>query len=404
MGLMETRLSKAVLGINPSPTEATSFLANQMKMDGIDIISFAQGEPDFDTPLNISREAARAIDEGYTRYTDVPGIREVREAVAEKFEKENGIRYRPSEVMVSNGGKQVLYLLFRTICDPGDEVIVPTPCNVSYEEQIKLSGAVPVFAPTKKENHFRLTRKDIEKFITPKTKAVLINSPNNPTGAVCEEKDLREITDLAVTHDIFIVTDEVYEHLLYDGRKHVSIAAFGEDARRNTVTVNSASKTYAMTGWRIGYAGGPEDVISGMTTLQGHVSGNVCSVSQKALLEALRGPQDAVSEMRDSYAKRRDLMVEKINSIPGLSCIRPDGAFYCFADIEGLYGKQWREGTLKNDMDAAAFFLKEAHVAVVPGTGFRWGGYVRFVFANSEEDIVKGLDRIGSAVVSKLKG
>ncbi len=399
---METRLSKAVTGINPSPTEAASSLANRMKLEGIDIISFAQGEPDFDTPAAISREAVRAIEGGFTRYTDVPGMKDVREAVAEKFARENGIRYKPSEVMVSNGGKQVLYLLFRTICDSGDEVIVPTPCYVSYEEQIKLSGAVPVFAPARKENRFRLTGKDIEPFISPRTKALIINSPNNPSGAVCEEEDLREIAALAAERRILIVTDEVYEHLLYDGRKHVSIAAFGEDARRSTITVNSASKTYAMTGWRLGYAGGPEDIISGMIKLQGHISGNVCSIAQRALLEALRGPQEAVREMRNSYAQRRDLMAERINSIPGLSCMKPDGAFYAFASVEGLYGKRWREGVIRNDMDAALFFLKEAHVAVVPGTAFRWGGYVRFVFANSREDIETGLDRIGGAVLSGL--
>ncbi len=280
---METRLSKAVLGINPSPTEATSSLANRMRRDGIDIISFAQGEPDFDTPPDISLEAVRAVVEGYTRYTDVPGMRDVREAVAEKFGRENGIRYTPSEVMISNGGKQILYLLFRTICDPGDEVVVPTPCYVSYEEQIRLSGASPVFAPVSEDRSFRIARDDIEPFITPRTKAVIINSPNNPTGAVCEESDLRAIAALAAERGIFIVTDEVYEHLLYDGRKHVSIAALGDEAKRIAVTVNSASKTYAMTGWRIGYAGGPEDVISGMITLQGHVSGNVCSVAQRAL-------------------------------------------------------------------------------------------------------------------------
>jgi len=401
---METRLSKAVLGINPSPTEAASSLANRMRHDGIDIISFAQGEPDFDTPPDISREAVRAIDDGCTRYTDVPGMRDVREAVAEKFERENGIRYTPSEVMVSNGGKQVLYLLFRTICDPGDEVIVPTPCYVSYEEQIRLSGADPVFAPVSEERRFRLSCSDIERCITPRTKAMIINSPNNPTGAVCEESDLRDIAALAAERGIFTVTDEVYEHLLYDDRKHVSIAALGEEAKRNTVTVNSASKTYAMTGWRIGYAGGPEDVIAGMITLQGHVSGNVCSVAQRALLQALRGPQHAVSEMRDSYARRRDLMVGKINSIPGLCCQKPDGAFYAFANVTGLFGKRWSEGIIENDLDTAAFFLKEAHVAVVPGTAFRRNGYVRFVFANSEADIVNGLDRIADAIASELKG
>ena len=395
---MNARISSAVLGISPSATEATSSLANSLKREGIDIISFAQGEPDFDTPDYISRNAVGAIQEGYTRYTDVPGMSDVREAVARKFKRENGIGYSPSEVMTSNGGKQALYLLFRTICEPGDEVIVPTPCYVSYEEQIKLAGGVPLFPPTREENNFRLTKKDIEDFITPKTKALIINSPNNPTGAVCEEKDLREIAALAVENDFFLITDEVYEHLVYEGKKHISIASFGEEVRENTITINSASKTYAMTGWRIGYAGGPEDVISGMIKLQGHISGNVCSISQRVLLAALDGDLDAVNMMRSSYAERREMMVAGINSVPGLSCQKPDGAFYAFTKVRGLYGKEWQEGVLGSDLDVATFFLKEAHVAVVPGAAFRCPGYVRFVFANSVEDITNGLNRIEKAV------
>ena len=395
---METRISRSVLAISPSATEEISSLANQMRREGIDIISFAQGEPDYKTPENISQEAIKAINDGNTLYTDVPGTLEIREAVAEKFYRENGIDYKSSQVMVSNGGKQALYILFRTICEPGDEILIPTPCYVSYEEQIKLTGAVPIFSPTSEENNFRLIKKDLESHISSKTKAIIINTPNNPSGAICDKEELLQIANLAVSQNIFVVTDEVYEHLLYEGKKHVSIASFNSAIKELSITINSASKTYAMTGWRIGYVGGPEDVISGMIKLQGHVSGNVSTISQKAAVEALNGPQDSIGKMLDSYTKRRELMVGRINAIPGLTCKKPDGAFYTFTNICNLYGKEWSEGVIRNDLDVATFFLKEAYVAVVPGSAFRYPGYVRFVFAKSEEDISNGLDRIEKAI------
>lgn len=400
---MRTRISKAVLGISPSATEATSFLANKLKRKGIDVISFAQGEPDFCTPDNISLEAVSAVNQGYTRYTDVPGIPEVRQAVADKFRRENGIEYKPSEVMVSNGGKQALYLLFQTICESGDEVLIPTPCYVSYEEQVKLAGATAVFSPTSEGNNFRLTVGDLGPFITSRTKAIIINTPNNPSGAICSGQDLKAIADLAVSKGIYVITDEVYEHLVYDGKKHTSMASFNNEIKELSITVNSASKSYAMTGWRIGYAGGPEDVISGMSKLQGHVSGNVNSITQKALIEALNGSQDAVGEMCKAYTSRRKLMVEKINQIPGLSSQDPDGAFYVFTNIKQLLGRNWNEGVLESDLDVATFFLKAAHVAVVPGSAFRYPGYVRLVFAKSEEEISEGLQRIEKAILTCLK-
>lgn len=395
---MEVRISKRVAEISSSATEVMSTLANKLKRQGVDIISFAQGEPDFNTPDNISRAAIKAVENAHTRYTDVPGTVEIREVVRQKFKVENAIDYDVSEVMVSNGGKQILFLLFQTLCEPGDEVIVPTPSYVSYEEQIKLSGAIPVFTPTDVNNNFRITLKDVEKYLTPQTKAVIINSPNNPTGAVCEEEELRKIADLALRKNFFIVTDEVYEHLLYDGQKHFSIASINVQAKDIVITVNSASKTYAMTGWRVGYAGGPEDIISGMIKLQGHVSGNICSVSQKAAVEALKGAQDSIAKMLDFYAKRRDLMFKKINSIPEFKSNKPDGAFYMFVDVTGLYGKVWAEGMIENDLNVSEFFLKKANVAVVPGTAFRYPGYVRFVFAKSEDEIKEGLGRIKKAI------
>lgn len=395
---VKSYLSDVMNRITPSATEKTSALANSMRREGTDVISFAQGEPDFDTPANIGAAGCDAIRGGFTRYTDVPGIPELKDAIAEKFLRENGLSYGRDEIIASNGGKQVLYLLFRCICNPGDEVILPTPCYVSYADQICLSGGSPVFVPTSEERNFRLCAEDIRPFLNERTKAVVVNSPNNPTGAVCSEADLREIAALSEERGFLVVTDEVYEHLLYDGLRHVSFASLGEDAKKRTITVNSLSKTYAMTGWRIGFAGGPAPIIGAMAKLQGHVSGNVNAMTQKAAIEALRGPQDAVEFMRERYESRRNLMVGLVNAVPGLRCTAPQGAFYLFADVRGLCGRHWSGGVLRNDVDVAEFLLREAHVAVVPGEAFAYGGFVRFVFAKSDDVIREGLARVARAI------
>jgi aspartate aminotransferase len=384
--------------ITPSATEKTSALANRMRREGIDVISFAQGEPDFDTPENIREAGCGAIRGGFTRYTDVPGIPELKDAIAEKFRRENGLSYDRDEIIASNGGKQILYLLFRCVCNPGDEVILPTPCYVSYADQIRLSGGVPVFAPTSEARAFRLCANDIRPHLSARTKVVVVNSPNNPTGAICTGEDLREIAALSEERDLLVVTDEVYEHLLYDGVRHVSFASLDSGAKRRTITVNSLSKTYAMTGWRIGFAGGPAPLIGAMSKLQGHVSGNVNSVTQKAAIEALRGPQDAVEVMRTRYESRRNLMMELVDAIPGLRAVTPQGAFYLFTDVRGLYGRSWKGGVLGNDIDVAEFLLAEAHVAVVPGEAFAYGGFVRFVFAKGESVIREGLGRVARVI------
>ena len=392
--MTKSMISKSVAGISPSATESTSFLANQMKRQGIDIISFAQGEPDFDTPDHIKKAAIKALEEGFTKYTDVPGIPELRKAVADKLKRENGVRYEESQIVIANGGKQALYEVFRTICEEGDEVLIPTPCYVSYAEQIKLTGAKPLFFETKEENNFRPTLEEVQESYNPKVKAFIINSPNNPTGSVFKEDQLKKIATFLINRGVYLITDEVYEHLIYEGRKHISVASLGEKEKEMSITVNSVSKTYAMTGWRVGYAAGPKDIIQGMINLQGHATGNINSIAQKATVEALNGTQEPVQKMLQEYARRRKYMVEKLNQIKGIHCQFPDGAFYAFPNVSGLYGKKYDENVIDDDLSVARFFLEKAHVAVVPGIAFNYPGYVRFVFAKSMDEINEGLNRI----------
>lgn len=391
-------LSDLVAGIEPSPTEETSFLANTLKRQGVDVISFAQGEPDFDTPNYIKKAAIEAINEGFTKYTDVGGIIELKEAVVEKLKRQNYLEYDISEVIIGNGGKQLLYEAFATLCNPGDEVLIPTPCYVSYADQIRLTGARAVFVPTTEENEFIPRLEDVQKLWNPKVKVFVINSPCNPTGAVFPRKETKRIMDFLIENETFVVTDEVYEYLLYNGAKHISPAALDPKYKPWCIVVNSLSKTYAMTGWRIGYAAGPKEIIKGMNSLQGHLTGNVNSIAQKAAVEALSGPQDDIARMVEEYAKRKEYMVNRINSIEGLSCIEPKGAFYVFAKVKDLFGRTYEGKKLESDKDVANFFLKVAHVAVVPGIAFAYEGYVRFVFAKSLEVIKEGLDRIEEAI------
>ena len=396
--MISKKISKSVAGISPSATEETSFMANKLKSQGIDIISFAQGEPDFDTPENIKEAAISAIKKGFTKYTNVPGIPELRKAVAEKFKKENGIVYEEDQIIISNGGKQALYEVFRTICQEGDQVMIPTPCYVSYAEQIKLTGAKTIFFKTKEEDNFRPTFEEVEANFTPKIKAFVLNSPNNPTGSILEKEQLKKIADFLVERGVYIITDEVYEHLIYNDRKHISVASFGEKEKEMSITINSVSKTYAMTGWRVGYAAGPKDIIKGMTNLQGHTTGNINSIAQKATIEALNGTQEPVKNMIKEYAKRREYMVNRLNKIEGIKCNYPDGAFYAFPNVTALYDKKYNGNIIGNDVNVAKFFLEKAHVAVVPGVAFNYPDHVRFVFAKSLEEIKEGLDRIERAI------
>lgn len=398
---MKTVITRRISEISPSATESMSALANKMKREGINIISFAQGEPDFDTPENIKKAAIQAINDGFTKYTDVPGILPLREAICKKLKEENGLEYEPADIVVSNGGKQALFEVFAALCQEGDQVMIPTPCYVSYVEQIKLAGASALLFPTKEENNFRVTFEEVKQNYNPSVKAFVINCPNNPTGCVYEEAELRKIAEFLAKKGVFLISDEVYEHLLYDGRKFVSVASFGPEIKKQTIIVNALSKTYAMTGWRVGYAAGPRDIMTAVNNFQGHISGNINSIAQKAAIEALNGPQGTVAEMAAEFSRRREYIIERINSIDGLRCAKPDGAFYAFANVQGLYGLPWSGKIIENDMDVSRFFLEEAHIAVVPGAAFEYPGFVRFVFAKSMEEIKEGLDRVERAISTR---
>jgi len=390
--------SSKIINISPSATIAVADKANELKKRGIDIISFAQGEPNFDTPKNIKDAANKAMEEGFTKYTTVSGINELKEAICVKLRRDNHIDYQPSEIIVSNGAKQALFNAFMTICDQGDKVLLPAPCYVSFTEQIKLAGATPVFVPTKEENNFRVTLEDIKNNFHSEIKVFLLNSPNNPSGAMIKKEDLVQIAEFLIEKGVWVITDEIYENLIYGDNKHISIASLNQKIKEHTITVNGVSKSYAMTGWRVGYAAGPKDVISAMTKFQGHATGNINSIAQKASIEALEGPQEVIESMRMEYDERRDYMVRELNSIKGISCNNPDGAFYVFPNISKIYGKRYKGNAINTEMDVVNYILDEAHVAVVPGKAFEYPDHVRFTFAISMESIKKGLERIRIAI------
>jgi len=397
---MKTReVSSNVLKISPSATIAVEAKANELKSKGIDIISFAEGEPDFDTPENIKDSAIQAIQEGFTKYTAVAGIEKLKEAICIKLKRDNHIEYDPSQIIVSNGAKQALYNAFMAICDQGDEFLLPTPCYVSFAEQIKLAGGTPVLVPTKEENHFRVTLEELKSKYNPKVKGLLLNSPNNPSGAVCEKEELNQIADFLVDKGIWVITDEIYENIIYDNNEHISIASLNPEIKKQTITINGVSKSYAMTGWRVGYAAGPREIISAMTKFQGHVTGNVNSIAQKAAIEALKGSQKMIKVMLKEYICRREYMVKKLNLING--CNNPDGAFYVFPNISKLYGAHFKDKIVNNEADVVNYILNEARVAVVPGEAFECPDHIRLCFAISMKNIKEGLNRIENAI-SKL--
>lgn len=391
-------ISKSVAAIVPSAAEETSFLANKLKRQGVEVISFAQGEPDFDTPEHIKKAAIDAINQGFTKYTDIPGIPELRQAVAGKLKRENGIDYDVDQILITSGAKSALYEIFRTLCEEGDQVLIPAPCYLSYEDQIRLTGAELISFKTSEENNFRPTLAEVEANITSRVKAFIINSPGNPAGSVFDKKELLKISEFLVDRGVYMITDEVYEHLVYDDHKHTSVASLGDRQKEMSITVNSVSKTYAMTGWRIGYVAGPREIITAVNNLQGHAVGNANSIAQKAAVEAFNGTQQPVTDMLQEYAKRREYMVQRLQAMQGIRCHYPDGAFYTFPNVTGLYGKFYNGKELANDLDVARFFLEKAHVAVVPGVAFSAEGYVRFVFAKSMEEIKGGMDRVERAI------
>jgi len=394
-------IAKRAAAIKPSPTLATAAKAKAMKASGIDVVDFGVGEPDFDTPENVKEAAKKAIQSGFTKYTPASGTDELKEAVIEKFKKDNGLAYEKSQVLISCGAKHSLYNIAEALFDPGDEVIIPSPYWVSYPDQVILNDATPVIVETTEEEGFKLSAKKLERALTRKTKAIIVNSPSNPTGLAYDRKTIEEIAAVAVKHKIYVISDEIYEKLIYDGFRHFSIASLGPEIKDLTIVVNGVSKSYAMTGWRIGYAAGPKEVITAMANIQSQSTSNPTSISQKAAVEALRGPQDFIRTMNIEFDKRRKYMVERLNKIPGVSCLMPVGAFYAFPRVSSLYGKSAKGKRIMGSSDLASYLLEEAKVALVSGDAFGADAYIRLSYATSMDTIVSGLDRIERAA-SKL--
>ena len=379
------RLAKRVSDIGESVTLEITSKAKSMAKEGIDVVSFAAGEPDFDTPDFIKKAAIKAINEGFTKYTPSSGMLELREAIARKFKKDNKLDYSAAEIVVSNGAKHSLYNIFQAICEKGDEVIIPAPYWLSYPAMVNMAEAKNVFVQTSAKNNFKVTEKDLVSKITKKTKCFVLNSPSNPTGSLYEKSDLEVIARLAVKHRFFVISDEIYEKLVYDNKPYVSIGSLGKDIHDLTITVNGVSKSYSMTGWRIGYAAGPIEVMKAIANVQSHATSNPCSISQRATLAGLEGDQKFILDMRAEFQKRRDLMVSRLNKMKNISCVKPEGAFYIFCDIS-----KFKQGSAR----IAGRLLEEARVAVIPGEPFGADSFIRLSFATSVGAINKGLDRI----------
>lgn len=395
-------LSRKVLNIKPSATLAVTTKAKELKAAGKDIVAFAAGEPDFDTPENIREAGIEAINTGFTRYTATPGIIELREAISKKLKDDNNIEYDPSQITVCSGAKQALANAFMSIINDGDEVIIPAPFWVSYSAIVELAGGKPVIVYTKAENNFMLSKEDLENAYTEKTKALILVSPSNPTGMIASKENLQAIADFAVEKDILVISDEIYEKLIYEkNKKHISIASLNKDIYDRTITINGVSKSYAMTGWRIGYVAAPLAIAKCINTVQSHMASNPNSIAQKAALEAISGPQESVEIMRQQFEKRRDYIFKREEEIPYISALKPEGAFYLFVDISGLCGKKYNGKEITNAADFAAELLENKLTAVVPCADFGMPKHIRLSYAISLDDIKKGMDRI-SEFVSEL--
>ncbi|MFZ5633390.1 MAG: pyridoxal phosphate-dependent aminotransferase [Bacillota bacterium] len=388
------KLADRALNISPSPTLSIDAKAKRMVVEGVDVVNFGVGEPDFDTPEHIKQAAIEAINKGMTKYTPVPGTDPLRAAVAKKFKEDNGLEYQPSQIVVSAGAKHSLYNAFQVLCREGDEVILPAPYWVSYLEQIKLAGGIPIIVQTRASNGFKLVPEELESVITRRTGLIILNSPSNPTGAVYTRDELEALGEILLRNGVFIISDEIYEKLIYDGMEHVSIASLSPGLKEQTVVINGVSKSYAMTGWRIGYAAAPQAVAKAMADLQSHSTSNPTSIAQAASVAALEGPQEPLQEMVREFNRRRDYMLERVNAIPGLSCGRPGGAFYLFPDMSGYIGRTYKGEKIEGAKDLAGPLLEDARVAVVPGVAFGDDRCFRLSYATSMERISEGMDRI----------
>ena len=388
------KLAQTACAVQASSTMAMDALAKQMKADGVDVLGFGAGEPDFNTPDHIKEAADRAIAGNVTRYTPATGTMELKKAVCQRMREDCGIDYAPSQVVVTGGAKHCVYLALRSLIDLGDEVILPAPFWVSYLELIKMVGGKPVIVTAGEKDNFKMTSEQLAAAITPNTKALILNNPNNPTGMVYSRKELEAIAQVCVEKDIYVISDEVYYGLMYDGAQFTSMAALGGEIKKRTILINGVSKSYAMTGWRIGYLLADEKIARVISNFVSHSTGSPCSVSQAAAVAALTGPQDCVEEMRKAFEERRDYIVERMNQIDGVSCIKPEGAFYVMMNIERLIGKTVHGELIQTSDDFCTAFLKHGLVATVPGSGFGATNFVRWAYAASMDDIKKGLDRL----------
>ena len=395
------KLATRVGRIQPSPTMAMAARAKALAAQGIDVVDFGVGEPDFDTPDSIKEAAIAAIRAGFTKYTPPAGTDELKRAIIARLDADRGLRYQPNEVVVSCGAKHSLYNLAQALFEAGDEVIIPAPYWVSYPDQVLLNDATPVVVPTTEDSGFVLDPRRLEAAITPRTKALIVNSPSNPTGAGYTKDQLERIADVALRHHLIVISDEIYGQIVYDGFRHVSIASLSPEMKANTVVVDGVSKTYAMTGWRIGYAAGPAALMTAVATMQSQSTSNPASISQKAAVAALTGPRTSIERMVVEFAARRDEMVQRLAAMPGVTCFRPQGAFYAFPDVAWYYGKRAGSTTIKNSDDLATYLIEEARIAVVAGEGFGADRHVRLSYATSLDRIRIGLDRM-SAALSKL--
>ena len=387
-------LSKIALAIQPSTTLAIDSMFKQMKAEGQDVVGFGAGEPDFPTPDYIKEAGIEAIRNNDTKYTPSVGTVEVRKAVCQRLKEDCGIEYQPAEIAVSNGAKTCVYASLRALVNPGDEVILPAPYWVSYIELIQMVGGVPVVVNASEAEHFKITPEKLSAAITPKTKCMILNNPSNPTGMMYDRQELEAIAKVCVEKDIYVISDEIYYRLAYDGREFTSLAAISPEIKERTLIVNGVSKSYAMTGWRIGYVAAPAPIAKVIGNYLGHCTGNPCTISQKASAVALAASQETVDEMKKAFEERRNYMVERMNQIEGVSCIKPEGAFYVMMNISKLVGKELFGHVIKDADDFGNLFLKYGKVAVVPGTGFGAPDFVRWSYATSMENIKEGLDRL----------
>ena len=387
-------LSKRAQKISASLTLAISAKANKLKAAGEDVVSFGAGEPDFDTPEYICEAAREALEVGFTRYTAASGYEDLKNAVKDKLKRDNNLEYDTDQIIVSNGAKHSLFNTFQAILNPGDEVIIPVPYWLTYPETVKMGGGKPVFIETKEEEGFKINIERLQEMVNEKTKGLILNSPSNPTGSIYNKEELEAIAKVAVDNEIIVVSDEIYEKIVYDGNEHISIASLNEDIKDLTIVINGVSKAYAMTGWRIGYAAGPQEIIEIMSNIQSHATSNPNSIAQYASNAGLRGNHSFMEERRNKFSERRDYMYDKINAIVGLSCLKPGGAFYIMMNIEDIIGKNIAGEKIQDSFSFAEQLLEEKKVAVIPGVAFGADNFIRLSYANSLENIKDGLQRI----------